>query len=347
VAINPALLGTILCVAAALGYSAANVCLRQLAGLGADEMWVTCVKELVTVTVIGPWLVAQGLRGRRLVPAPRMLAALIATGLAVQLLGNLTLQWAYGVVGIAVAISAIFGVMLAASGLMGFLFLGERVSARSLAAMGLVIPAIAMLGLGADEVNRALAMVRQTVAGTSQSLLGLGAACVAGAMFALLSVVLRHAGATGVPVSSIVFVVTGMGVLSMGSLSLFRLGWRRLLATPPEQLAWMLAAGGFNLLAFLAITKGLQLTAVVRANLLNASQVAMGALAGILLFGEPLTGWLIGGITLTVAGMLLIDLREEQHIGSRRPIGSGRVTAKAGTPELCERTQGEYRPPDV
>jgi hypothetical protein len=45
--------GTAYCIVSALCYTAANICLRKLAALEADEMWVTCVKEVVTVSVIG------------------------------------------------------------------------------------------------------------------------------------------------------------------------------------------------------------------------------------------------------------------------------------------------------
>ena len=74
----------------------------------------------------------------------------------------------------------------------------------------------------------------------------------------------------------------------------------------PHVTNWMLAAGTFNLVAFLAITKGLQLTTVVHANVLNASQVAMGALAGMILFKESLNSWMVLGICVTIAGVLLI-----------------------------------------
>jgi drug/metabolite transporter, DME family len=72
-------------------------------------------------------------------------------------------------------------------------------------------------------------------------------------------------------------------------------------------LRWMYASGAFNLIGFLAITKGLQLTTVVHANVLNASQVALASLAGILWFEEPITAWLAGGVGLTIAGIALVD----------------------------------------
>jgi drug/metabolite transporter (DMT)-like permease len=43
---------------------------------------------------------------------------------------------------------------------------------------------------------------------------------------------------------------------------------------------------------------------LVHANLLNASQVALGAMAGVVLFDEPRNAWLVTGIVLTVLGIL-------------------------------------------
>jgi len=98
-----------------------------------------------------------------------------------------------------------------------------------------------------------------------------------------------------------------MGVLTLGPLSLGMLGTERLLSTSPEEFGWMYAAGTLNLIAFLAITKGLELTTVVHANVLNASQVAMAAVAGMMIFDEPLTAWLIAGVSLTIVGVMMID----------------------------------------
>ena len=118
-----------------------------------------------------------------------------------------------------------------------------------------------------------------------------------------------------------------MGVLSLGSLSVGRLGLATLLRPDPGQLAWMLAAGTFNLIAFLAITKGLQLTTVVHANVLNASQVTMLALAGVVIFKEAFNFWVLLGVCLTIVGMLLIPRPPDQS----RPI-SRRTSSRAFGP---------------
>ncbi len=300
--IKPAVIGTACCVVSALLYTAANICLRKLAALGADEMWVTCMKEVVTVSVIGPWLLVGGVRRRIAWPSMRTLGILVLTGLGVQLIGNLSVQWAFGVVGLAITMPAVFGVMLTAGAVFGVVFLGERVPGRSGAAILLLIVAIILLNLGTAGMGAPVDGAFRPVKVAA----GVGAACLAGLMYATLSTVIRSTAAARVPVTVIVFVITGMGVLSLGALSLWRLGAATLVETDSEQLAWMLAAGTFNLIAFLAITKGLHLTTVVHANVLNASQVAMAALAGLAFFADSLNAWSALGIVLTIVGTLLI-----------------------------------------
>jgi len=299
--------GTACCAVSAVGYTGANACMRRLDELGADPMWAVCNKELVTVAVVGPWIVWQLLRGRKMAVPLRTLAVLAGVGLAVQLGANLGVQWAFGVVGLAVTVPAIFGAMLTGSGALGWVFLGERVSGRSIRAIGLLLVALAFLGVAAHAAGKSVAE------GTAPLwfALGLGAACVAGMIYAVLTITIRHNVTAATPMAVVVFITTLMGVITLGPLSLWRLGAERLLDTSPQEAAWMLAAGTLNLIAFLAITKGLQLTTVVHANVLNASQVAMAAFAGLLFFDEPLTLWLALGVGLTIVGVAAIDRPEE------------------------------------
>jgi drug/metabolite transporter (DMT)-like permease len=110
-----------------------------------------------------------------------------------------------------------------------------------------------------------------------------------------------------------------------------------LLTTPEEQWAWMLAAGLLNLIAFMAITGGLALTSVVRANVLNASQVAMGALAGVWFFNESFNAWLGLGIVSTIVGVTMIGEPEEiqpELIDPAAPVAgetpAGGMSARSG-----------------
>ena len=108
-----------------------------------------------------------------------------------------------------------------------------------------------------------------------------------------------------VPIPITVVLVTGTGTLELGILCLVRLGPSLMLATDRTILAWIITSGVCNVVAFSLITKGIQLTTLVHANLLNASQVALGTLAGVLLFHEPHNSWLVGGVALTIVGIVL------------------------------------------
>jgi drug/metabolite transporter (DMT)-like permease len=66
-------------------------------------------------------------------------------------------------------------------------------------------------------------------------------------------------------------------------------------------------AGLFTAAAFFALTSAMRHITIVRANLLNASQISLTSLAGVLLFGEPFGRGMVVGTVLTVAGLLLMD----------------------------------------
>ena len=67
----------------------------------------------------------------------------------------------------------------------------------------------------------------------------------------------------------------------------------------------MIGAGILNAVSFYCLATALQHLNVVYVHIINASQAAMAALAGVLIFAEPLTGYLIFGICLTAVGLLL------------------------------------------
>ncbi len=300
--LNPALWGTAYCLLAAIGYTGVNICLRLLAN-GPDPMWTICLKEAVAVAALGPWMLYRAVRGRALAPSPTHIALLAAVGLAVQLVGNVGVLWALGVVGLAVAIPATNGVTLGMSAVFSALLLRERITGRSVAAIGLLIAAIVLLNLGAEQANAGSGQRFTAVA------MALGATCLAGMTYAALSVALRKTLGPALPAPLAVLVVTGMGVVSLGPLSLWRLGPQRIMATSGWDLGLIMLCGTLNLLAFLAISKGFQLTPIVRASVLNASQVAMAAVVGMLFFMEPARWPVVLGVVLTIVSMITINHR--------------------------------------
>ncbi|MHB8899805.1 MAG: EamA family transporter [Thermoguttaceae bacterium] len=318
--IDPAILGTSCCIGSAICYTGANICLRQLAGWDVHPAWVIAIKELVTVSVVGPFLVWLMVRGRLAFWDTNVLAVLMVTGVGVQLAGNLSLQWAFGTVGLTVSMPTAMGVMLAASAVIGLVWLDEAVTRRCVSAIVLLTAAISLLAVGTGVARQSGTLEAADLPPLGTALLGVGAAALGGITFAALAAAVRYAGSRKTPVSVIVLVITGMGVVSCGLLSLDRIGLAGMAATPPDRLAWMLASGVFNLLGFLLITKGLQWATLVHANVLNASQVALAVVAGMAFFDEPNNAWLTAGIVLTVVGMFQIgtEKTEEQAVEAAR-----------------------------
>ena len=81
--------------------------------------------------------------------------------------------------------------------------------------------------------------------------------------------------------------------------------------TSPREFWISMVAGGFTTVAFFALTVALKHISIVRANLINASKIALTSLAGVLMFDEPMTRWMIVGTGLTIGGLLLMDRPRE------------------------------------
>lgn len=287
---------------AAVGYTAANCCLRAVAE-GVDPAWVSCVKAAPTAIIAGAVLAAGISKGSGAWPDRRTLQTLILAGLLGQLGGNVLFQYALGVVGIGLAVPLCMGMLIIASAVLARLYLRESVSPGAACSMLVLVVAIWVLSLGAGEAY--VSVVKQAPRGWLLAG-GVAAACFSGFAYAVLGVAIRH-GVTGrASIMATTFVVCVVGVVSLGVLSLFRIGLQGMWETTEWDWLVMAAAGIFNFVAFIALAKALQVTTVIYVNAVNASQVAMAAVAGVLLFGESFTAALVAGVVLTVAGVLVM-----------------------------------------
>ena len=230
-----------------------------------------------------PGVGGAGARGRPVLPPLRTLALLALVGLAVEVVANVGMQWALGIIGLAVQIPIDFGVMLIASALLGSKVLGEPNSARTVAALALLLLSIVLLGCSAGAASRSVAPPA-VASNTKIVAAAIAAVCLAGAIYAVFGIVIRWCVTRGVSLGVVVFMIPVMAPLCLGPISVYRLGLRPLLETPLEQFGWMIGGGLFNVVAFLAVCKGFHLATVLRVNMLNASQVAMAAVAGVVLF---------------------------------------------------------------
>jgi drug/metabolite transporter (DMT)-like permease len=236
------------------------------------------------------------------------MGALIAVSIICQLFGNVVFQWSLGIVGMALAVPLTLGMMIVAGAMMGRAFLHESVTIPMAISTAVLIVAMFVLSLGANEASQTMA---RESSGASVWLVaaGVGAALGSGISYALLGVVIRYAVTDRISILLTLVSVTLTGVVVLGAASLGRIGWRGMQATAPSDMAVMLLAGFFNAVAFLALTRSLQLVPVVYVNALNATQATMAAITGVLLFAERSSWALWCGVGLTGIGLILMQKR--------------------------------------
>ena len=299
--ISPHMLGTICGLFSALIYTCANSFLRAVHDC--DPVWVSAIRAVPTVAIMGPVLVVLACRGQRVLPPLRFVILIGLGGLAGQLGGNICFQSSLHVIGVAVAVPLTMGGMIVASAIMGRLFLAEPITPRVLLALAVLLAAIGVLIGGAEGAARSMntdPVSRWRLAA------GVAAACGSGMFYTVLNAILRYCVTRGAPLPSCLFIVSITGMLTLGSLAWRRIGTAGMLATTPADLTIMLAAGVCNTVAFLALTKSLQLNSIVYVNALNATQATLAALAGVMIFREKLSPWLVVGIGLTILGLMVL-----------------------------------------
>ncbi|QDU27520.1 EamA-like transporter family protein [Anatilimnocola aggregata] len=293
--------GTFCGLFSAVVYTVANGFLRAVTD--SDPIWVSAMKALSTAACLAPWLVLSLRRGDGFPPV-KIWLMIAASSLVGQLGGNISFQYALGQIGLALTVPLSLGGMIVGATVLSRLFLHERVSVASAIAVGILLMAIAVLSLGAEEAR---AMVLQKVSANHWQLtLGVTTACLSGVAYSVLNVVIRHAVQRGATLPATLMTVSMVGLIALGMLALRKIGVAGMLQTAQLDLVWMLAAGVCNAAAFVALTRCLQLTSVVYANVLNAAQAALAALAGVLVFNEPASVALTAGVGLTILGLTVL-----------------------------------------
>ena len=102
------------------------------------------------------------------------------------------------------------------------------------------------------------------------------------------------------------WIVSTTGTIALGNLAWLRIGPAGMLTTTQADLTIMLAAGVCNTVAFLALTKSLQLNSIVYVNALNATQATLAAAVGVAIFREKLSPYLVAGVGLTIVGLMTL-----------------------------------------
>ncbi len=297
---------------AAVLYTMANVALRQCVGV--DPFLVSAMKAAPTVVILGPFLVWMMLTRQTIATSLKMAPRFVVASFFGQVIGNGAFQVALGVIGLAASVPITLGVLIIGSAVLGRILLGEPVSPRKIVAMMTLIGAVVILSLpGATALK---------IESATPMPVWVGALCAAasGFAYAFFGVAMRQALTGGMSAPATMLISGVVGTIALWSITLFRVGTGPLAELAGEQWAVMIAAGVFNFTAFAALSLSLKALPVVAVNLINASQVAMAAVAGVVLFAEPVTAPLAIGTALTFAGLMILASRRN---AAKRPLLSG------------------------
>lgn len=275
----------------------------------ADPVWVSCVKAVPTTILFGPYLLWQWYQGTPPCNSARAFIGLAIAGLCGQAVGNVSFQHSLGVIGVALTVPLCLGTLLFGTALLARLWLNEPVTMRSAVAMAVLLGAVVVLSFGAGDAHRVVQAQQHTQHDGFEVAVAVAAACLSGFTYAFLGAVIRRSVTGHATLAATLVVVSIVGLASLGPMSWYRLGVADMVDTPWIELRPMLMAGVFNAIAFFALSKSLQMLPVLQYNLLNASQTALAAVAGVMFFGEPITAALQGGVILTIAGLVLMQGR--------------------------------------
>lgn len=313
--------GALFGMASAVLYTLANIALRG--SVEVDPFLVSAVKAVPTVVCLAPVVVWFLLSGQTLATSLRMLPRFAAVALVGQLVGNAAFQVALGGIGLAATVPITLGVLIVFGGIFGRLILGEPVRPRTIIAMITLIAAVVVLSLPASHETPSLkvddpAGATQTSAAAVPVWLGALCAAASGAAYAMFGTVLRQTLNGGLSAPLTMFVSGVVGTITLWAVTLLRVEFDSLAAVDASQWLTMTMAGIFNFTAFVSLSMALKSLPVVAVNLINASQVAMAAVAGVILFSEPITVTLLLGISLTFAGLTILASRRRSR---REPSG--------------------------
>ena len=302
--------GFIFACLAGLGYSTANIFLRMVSDQ--DPAWVSCVKAIPTLVFVIPWLLLRYQKGHRTPPSRRLVLLMTAVSIVGHLAGNVVFQWSLGIIGLALAVPVTTGSMILASAVLGWWLLKEQVSNRTIVAILILLAAIVLLSFGSDEATQSVledpeAAARSLKLATLSVLL----VCGSGIGYALFGIVIRHCVQNGMSNPMVLFISSTIGFIVLLIATFISTDASVISNTSPEDLTYMLLAGVCNFQAFACLVVALRLLTVTSVNLLNSSQIAIAAIAGVVFFNEPITTPLVLGVMLTIAGVMTIGSARE------------------------------------
>ncbi len=287
-------------------YSLAAIFMRQLTELNSPFSLTICLKESFAAVFAVPFVLWGLYNGSISRHQWRFWGLLFGVSAAMQILGNMTYLWIFSVAGIAVGLSCIWTGGLLSAQLYDLFCLRERFNIRVFFGLIVILAAVVFIGIGMS-LNDSTGTPSATAISTTWGgvLIIIFSGLLVGTMSSSTMAAVRYSRKNDVSFWVPILLVPGSGTVVLGIWSLIEHGSAIQTALTGEQLFYITLAGLANLAAFIALVKGLLIAPLAFMNLMNASQVALGALAGIFWFAEPSNGYIIAGVILTIVAILL------------------------------------------
>jgi drug/metabolite transporter (DMT)-like permease len=283
---------------AALGYAAANVALR--AATETDAILVSAAKSWPTVAACAPLLIWMLLKKQKVATSWSTFPTLLLGVTIGQLFGNVLFQVSLGIIGLALSVPLNLSAMIIGGAVMGRVLLGDPVSRRTIVAIVILIVATVVLSMGGSTILPERPVTPMMFA------LGVAAALVSGAAYSFFGTAMRKGLREGLTVPLAMGASGMVGVLLLTPLAVGVMGVEKIAATSTVQWWAIVLAGTFNMAAFFMLSFSLRAIPVVAVNLLNATQAALAALAGVWWFNEELTTSMVLGSAITIAGLVVL-----------------------------------------
>ncbi|MFG0267307.1 MAG: DMT family transporter [Rhodopirellula sp. JB055] len=304
--------GIVAGIASAVLYTLANISLRN--AISVDPFIVSTFKAVPTVLVLTPYLVSVKASGRPIATSRQWIPIFIPVALVGQVIGNGAFQVALGSIGLAASVPITLGSLLIGSAILGRILLKEPVRPRTLLSIGTLIIAVIVLSRsrGVDPVEwhpSSDIPSSEPVDWLHSPIFGAAGAIASGLAYAVFSTSMRFTMKRGMLASMAMWISGVSGTVALAGIVAVRTGWSPIADIPAAMWQSMIWAGVFNFTAFVAISTALKVLPVVAVHLINASQVAMASVAGVIVFEEPVTKLLVIGVSLTLAGLTILATR--------------------------------------
>lgn len=287
--------------------------------------WSLFVKESVSVAVVGLYILISTLRGRYRFPAFRWIALVLFAGLCSGAFGARAHLAAYAVIGLILTGPLIQAFQIIMTTAFGTFFLHEALNKLKIATIVILISAVALLGvspffsqnISPDGESGEFQTAEFSLPGGSALVGGLLLTLAAGSGYALQVSLVRGtmlgsrrtdpaSGSTPepMPVSLVVFLITGIGMVTFGLFLWFEQGPAAFYQVPSECWSIALGSGVMNLAGFYFQNRGIVRIPASKVSMIAVAQIFLLTIFGIVFFGEPANPAVWTGLLLTVVGVI-------------------------------------------